>query len=209
MFFKIEKPSHKNTDPMEEEALTADLSYESMEAVDAEGDIKEDEVVAWNSSHGPIRTINFDGSLQSKLEDKFTAYGCITVITNNRVLGTLTHLDTETNIKQFIKCLDKVLDEHKESIETFLIGGNNKAESKKFLQNLRSALKANNYQITQEHTGGSVLIRRYSVLYQDRVIVKIQQSGAEKATLIELFFKQLNNDVSSAKEHALSSTKPF
>ncbi|WP_147285952.1 hypothetical protein [Legionella busanensis] len=208
MFFKLETSKNEDKEAMEEEVSMAELSDEAMEIGDVEGEGHNKDLV-WNSPHGPIQTINFDGNLRSKLEDKFTAYGCITVITNDGILGTLTHLDTETDIKKFISCLDKILDEHKADSETCLIGGNNKAESKIFLQNLRSALKTNNYQITKEHTGGSVLIRRHSILYQDRVLVKIQQGSVAQTTQIELFFEQLINEASSANAQARSTTKPF
>ncbi|WP_419419189.1 hypothetical protein ACNVED_11680 [Legionella sp. D16C41] len=144
----------------------------------------------WQSAHGPIQYANFKNNASIELSDAYPAMGCITVITNNKNFGTLTHLDTEITIAKFIKCLDNLLNEQKADSETILVGGNNKPESKAFLKKLREALQANNYNITQEETGGNLFIKRHSILCQDKVKVKIYNLNQKivKPTVKELFF---------------------
>jgi hypothetical protein len=127
----------------------------------------------WKSGHGPIRIINFEENPGLELKDSYTAMGCITVITNNGKVGTLTHLGNEIDITKFVKCLDVSLGINKRDCEVFLVGGNNKKESKMFLAQLRKELLERQYNITEEITGGSIFIRRRSVLYQDKVSVEV------------------------------------
>lgn len=125
----------------------------------------------WQSAHGGINRIQFQNNPEACLKDNYTALGCICVLTSNGNVGTLTHLDTEVDLQEFINCLDDDLDADKMTSEVILAGGNNKRESKEFLKKLRRILTQNDYHIIGEETGGPVLTRRITSLYRNEVEV--------------------------------------
>lgn len=59
----------------------------------------------WHSAYESINVVHFKNNPNAYLKDNYMALGCISVLTNNGSLGTVTHLGTDSDLDEFISCL--------------------------------------------------------------------------------------------------------
>lgn len=142
----------------------------------------------WKTAHGGIQLIEFDKT--SSLQDKYLALGCITVLTSNQVVGTLTHIDTEVIIDDFIKHLNVVLQDNKDNSLVILSGGSGRPESRKKEEELTKKLEASGYTIVAKSISHSLAPAGQLVtLHRDKVVIsQMKATNKLKNSITELTF---------------------
>lgn len=163
---------------------------------------------SWKSNHGSMSVINF--SAIEKFEDKYAAYGCITVCTSNGTIGTLTHLDTTdiNRIRAFVRILDTELKENKNTSKVILSGGSSLTDSQILSKEITQALNSNGYIIIGnylDHTAKKP-IPKIATLKQGKVLIKEFIKSELKDQITEISFIDGSKNV-YLKEKELSGEK--
>ena len=145
---------------------------------------------AWQSNHGPMQIIDF--SQATKLDDKFAAYGCITICTSNGQIGTLTHLDTTDihQVENFVRVLNNELKEHKSTSAVIISGGSSLSESKFLSEEIIKKLQKHSYTIVGKYLDheSSKPIPKKATLEKDKVLISEFNKTEIKNKLTELSF---------------------
>ena len=128
----------------------------------------------WKSHHGPIKVIDFTKT--KSLQDSFGALGCITVLTSNGKMGTLTHLDTtdKDNIEFFVKALDETLQDNKQDSTVILSGGSKLLDSQNLVKTIKNEMKNNNYVIIGEYIDNKTFKPNPKIteLQKDKIVIR-------------------------------------
>ena len=145
---------------------------------------------SWQSHHGPMWKIDF--SMAETLKDQYGAIGCITVLTSDGKLGTMTHLDTSDidNVDDFFEILNTELGEHKKDSKVILSGGSKLKQSQEFYSMIKVKLAENGYSTVYSYIDNKTLAPKPKTaeLWSDKAVISKLADNKVENHITEISF---------------------